>query len=141
MREATARTARRVGILGLVSATLLLPRSGWSDQNPATPPAAPPAASSTRAAAPAGDVDKGRLLYHRYGCWQCHGGEAQGGYAGPRLGPSPLPFPAFVRYVRSPRGEMPPYSIKLGPSERELTDIHAFLAARLGPAPVPISPP
>jgi ubiquinol-cytochrome c reductase cytochrome c subunit len=33
---------------------------------------------------------------------------------------------AFARYVRQPRGEMPPYTAKVV-TDQELADIHAFL--------------
>lgn len=86
------------------------------------PPAQAPAAM------PAGNAQHGKTLYVRYGCYQCHNGEAQGGAAGPRLGPVPIPFRGFVAYVRSPRGDMPPYTEKVM-SERELADVYAFLQA------------
>ncbi len=80
-------------------------------------------------------VDRGKRLYTRYGCYQCHGREGQGAPAtGPRVGPHPIALAAFMRYVRAPAGEMPPYTARVI-SDAELTDIHAFLAARPGPAP------
>jgi mono/diheme cytochrome c family protein len=37
---------------------------------------------------PTGNAENGRRLYVRYGCYECHGFEGQGGgSAGPRLGP------------------------------------------------------
>jgi ubiquinol-cytochrome c reductase cytochrome c subunit len=64
------------------------------------------------------------------GCHACHGREGQGSpTAGPRLGPNPTALSAFTRYVRAPRGTMPPYTEKVI-TERELADIHAFLQAR-----------
>jgi ubiquinol-cytochrome c reductase cytochrome c subunit len=69
------------------------------------------------------------------GCSQCHGAEAQGGAAGPRLGPRPLPLAALTAYVRKPAGEMPPYTAKVLP-DRDLADIHAFLTSLPAPPPV-----
>jgi ubiquinol-cytochrome c reductase cytochrome c subunit len=64
------------------------------------------------------------------GCHACHGREGQGSpTAGPRLGPNPTALAAFTRYVRAPRGAMPPYTEKVL-SDQELADIHAFLQAR-----------
>jgi mono/diheme cytochrome c family protein len=74
---------------------------------------------------PAGRADVGRTLYTKNGCYQCHGREAQGGAAGPRLGPGALPL-ARLQYVRKPAGDMPPYTAKVL-SDRDLADIFAFL--------------
>jgi ubiquinol-cytochrome c reductase cytochrome c subunit len=95
---------------------------------PQTRPATPPA--------PAGNADNGKKLFVSYGCYQCHGYEAQGSSAtGPRLGPRPIAFAAIVRYVRAPTGQMPPYTEKVLP-EKDLADIYAFLQSRPAPKPV-----
>jgi len=86
-----------------------------------------------------GDVERGRQTFVRVGCYQCHGREAQGASTGPRLGPDPLPLPAFTRAIRSPRNEMPPYSTKILP-ELDLADVYAFVSARPRPAQLPGSP-
>lgn len=84
--------------------------------------------------APAGNADIGRKLYVSYGCYQCHGYEAQGSNAtGPRLGPRPMAFAAFSRYVRQPTGQMPPYTAKVV-SDADLTNIYAFVQSRPAPA-------
>lgn len=88
------------------------------------------------AATPAGNADNGRTLFTKYGCYQCHGREAQGSSAtGPRLGPRPLPFAAFTRYVRNPSGQMPPYTAKVM-KDAELADIYAFIQSRPAPPAV-----
>jgi mono/diheme cytochrome c family protein len=84
----------------------------------------------------AGNAETGKKLYVSYGCWQCHGYEGQGGAAGPRLAPRPLPFAGFSRYVRRPTNQMPPYTEKVVP-EADLQHIHAFLISR--PAAPPAS--
>ena len=85
-------------------------------------------------AAPAGNAEAGKKLYESYGCYQCHGREAQGSSAtGPRLGPKPIAFTAFSRYVRRPTGQMPPYTSKVV-SDAEMADIYAFVEARPVPA-------
>lgn len=77
--------------------------------------------------APAGNAQNGRQLFAKFGCYQCHGREAQGAAAtGPRLGPRPIPFANLVRYVRQPTGQMPPYTAKVV-KDAELADIYAFL--------------
>ena len=84
--------------------------------------------------APAGNAEAGKKLFVSYGCYQCHGYEAQGSSAtGPRLGPRPIAFAAFSRYVRQPTGQMPPYTAKVI-SDADLTNIYAFVSSRLAPA-------
>jgi len=34
----------------------------------------------------------GHMLFVKVGCYQCHGYQGQGGAAGPRIAPDPLPF-------------------------------------------------
>jgi ubiquinol-cytochrome c reductase cytochrome c subunit len=74
---------------------------------------------------PSGSIEHGKKIYSSYGCYQCHGYEAQGG-AGPRLAPRPMLFVAFLKYVRLPTGQMPPYTSKVV-SDQELADMYAFL--------------
>ena len=93
-------------------------------------------APAAAAQAPAGNVDTGKKLYNSYGCYQCHGYEGQGSSAtGPRLGPKPLPFVAFSRYVRRPSGQMPPYGPRIV-SDADLGHIYAFVQSRPAPAAV-----
>lgn len=96
-----------------------------------------PAPSPDAQAAPAaaGKADTGKKLFVSYGCYQCHGYEAQGGAAGPRLAPRPLPFAGFSRYVRRPTNQMPPYTERVV-SEGDLAHIHAYLQSRPTPPPV-----
>ena len=95
----------------------------------------PAAPASTSPAAPAGNANRGKTLYMSIGCYQCHSEQGQGGAQGPRLGPKPIPFQAFLRYVRSPKGEMPPYKAKVM-SDRDVADVYAFLEALPPPAPL-----
>jgi ubiquinol-cytochrome c reductase cytochrome c subunit len=109
-----------------------------------TAPSANHAASQTKtaspvetpASAPAGSATNGKILYGKIGCYQCHSEQGQGGTQGPRLGPRPIAFQAFLRYLRSPRGEMPPYKVKVM-SDKDVADVYAFLQAL--PAPPPLS--
>jgi ubiquinol-cytochrome c reductase cytochrome c subunit len=76
---------------------------------------------------PAGNIQNGKKLYISYGCFECHGRQAEGtSVGGPRLGPNPISFPAFSTYVRKPTGQMPPFTAKVT-SEADLADIYAFL--------------
>ena len=84
-------------------------------------------------AAPAGNVDEGKKLFVSVGCYQCHGYEAQGSSStGPRLGPRPLAYAGFSRYVRRPSGQMPPYTAKVV-SDADLANIYAFIRSRPEP--------
>jgi ubiquinol-cytochrome c reductase cytochrome c subunit len=83
--------------------------------------------------APAGNADAGKKLYVSVGCYQCHGYEAQGSSAtGPRLGPRPIAFATFSRYVRQPSGQMPPYTAKVV-SDADMANIYAFVRTRPEP--------
>jgi ubiquinol-cytochrome c reductase cytochrome c subunit len=85
------------------------------------------AQSSASAAAPAGNAETGKRLFTRDGCYECHGLQGQGAQASaPRIGPDPIAFQAFTRYIRKPTGEMPPYTDKVLP-DKDLADIYAFL--------------
>lgn len=74
-----------------------------------------------------GHAKNGKRLYDAYGCYECHGGQGQGSaLSGPRLAPEPMHFGSFVRYIRKPSGQMPPYTSKVT-TDAELADIYAFL--------------
>ena len=99
---------------------------------------APPAG---HVAQPAGSIENGEKLFVKNGCAECHGLEGQGApTSGPRIGPNPLPVAAFIKYVRAPKNQMPPYTVKVM-SDQELTDVRAFLAARPKPAAVTVLAP
>lgn len=114
----TYRGCRYVVILA-VTMTLILVTTRVNSQNAAEP--------SGSSGVPAGNAARGKRVYVKYGCYECHGREAQGSPAtGPRLGPDPFPYEAFSQYVRSPAGAMPPYTKKVV-SDQDLADICAFL--------------
>src|ERR1700746_3059254 len=68
----------------------------------------------------------GRVLFVKVGCYQCHGYQGQGGAAGPRIAPDPLPLDGLAAFVRTTSGEMPPYTTTLL-SDSDLADIYAYL--------------
>jgi len=80
------------------------------------------------------DAAKGKALFSKYGCYECHGTAGQGTTAGARLAPKPITLPALIAYVRKPAGQMPPYTVKVV-SDAELADIRAYLASIPDPPP------
>ena len=86
----------------------------------------------------AADAGKGRQLFAAVGCFECHGYLGQGGSGGPKLGPGPLPFAAFLQYLRTPANQMPPYTAKVLP-EADVADIYAFLESMPPPPKVKIA--
>ena len=83
-----------------------------------------------------GNREKGKLLYDKYGCYECHGRQGQGSVlSGPRLGPNPGSFSGFVAYIRQPSGQMPPYTRKIT-TDAELADMYAFLGSLSQPPDV-----
>jgi mono/diheme cytochrome c family protein len=71
---------------------------------------------------PAGAADKGKKLFLRDGCWECHGTVGQGGRDGARIAATALTTAQFTRYIRRPTGAMPAY-IDTVLSDAEAMDI------------------
>jgi mono/diheme cytochrome c family protein len=83
----------------------------------------------------AGDVDNGKRLFERNGCYQCHGHVGQGGTAGARLAQTRLPLVAFTAFVRNPpSGGMPPFRAKVM-TDQELADVYAYIKSIPEPKP------
>lgn len=80
---------------------------------------------------------RGKEIFRRVGCFECHNYQGQGG-VGPRLAKT-LPFESLKSYVRSANGNMPPYAPAVLTDE-ELADIHAYLQS-VPAAPSPDSIP
>ena len=82
-------------------------------------------------AVPAGNAETGKKIFIKDGCYECHGREGQGAAqaSGPRIGPSQRFIRPFIKYVRQPTGQMPPYTNAVI-SDQELTDIYAYLRSR-----------
>jgi mono/diheme cytochrome c family protein len=79
-------------------------------------------------APPPGDVERGKAAFLKYGCYTCHGYDAQG-VPGKKLAPNPLPYAAFSNFVRTSPGEMPTFTQKVLP-DQDLADIHAYLRSK-----------
>src|SRR6266853_4816381 len=92
---------------------LLVAGSLATAQTPATP-------------AGTGSAENGKKLFVTYLCWSCHGSSGRAGGAAPAITPSTRSADDLIKYVRKPRGAMPPYTSK-SISDRELADIAAFL--------------
>lgn len=93
------------------------------------------AAGVLSSGAVAGDAAKGKIAYVKNGCYQCHGFMGQGGQAGSKLAPKPMPEEAFVNFVRTTNRAMPPYSEQIL-SNDDLADIYAYVASiPAGPDP------
>ena len=61
-----------------------------------------------QSAALAASAEKGKSLFMSYGCFQCHGTLGQGGNAGPRLAPNPMPYEALATSCAPPIGRCRP---------------------------------
>ena len=113
---------------GVASVAVILAVSAFAQE-------AKPTATDTKAAksaaakaptSPPGDAQNGKKLFNASGCYECHGTVAQGS---PRTGPmllTPLPFAAFVKQLRQPASEMPPYQAKVL-SDQQVADIYAYI--------------
>jgi ubiquinol-cytochrome c reductase cytochrome c subunit len=86
--------------------------------------------------APRGNVESGKALFAKTGCYQCHGREGQGATAtGPRLNQNPITYSRFLSYIRKPTGDMPPYTARVL-SDQQVADIFAFVQSLPKPAAV-----
>ena len=74
----------------------------------------------------AASAENGKQVFMRAGCWQCHGTVGQGGAAGPKLAPDPLPFDALSSFVRTTNRQMPAYREEVL-SDAYLADLYAYL--------------
>jgi mono/diheme cytochrome c family protein len=66
---------------------------------------------------------KGKEIFHRVGCYECHNYQGQGG-VGPRV--SAVAFERLKSYVRNANGNMPPYAPTVL-SDDDIADIYAYL--------------
>jgi mono/diheme cytochrome c family protein len=86
-----------------------------------------------------GDAQKGRVAFTQHGCWQCHDFAGEGSVAtsnGKVIARTQLPLDAFMSFVRTTNGQMPPYRAPVL-SDADLGDIYAYLQSL--PAPKAVS--
>jgi mono/diheme cytochrome c family protein len=97
-------------------------------------------AQSGDAAAPAGNADKGKMLFSDKTCDMCHGEAGEGG-TGPQIAPPPK-WSDYISQLREPLDKMPAFD-KDSVSDAEAADIYAFLksAAKKAAARSPLSTP
>lgn len=74
----------------------------------------------------AGNVDNGKRVFARAGCFACHGVQGQGTAAAPQLAPPQLELAALIAYVRRPAATMPAVPASVA-SDEDLADVYAFL--------------
>jgi len=79
-----------------------------------------------QANAVAASAEKGKAAFLQHGCWQCHGYQGQGGIAGAKLAPNPIPFDTLSNFVRTTNRAMPPFRKEIL-SDDDLADIYAYL--------------
>jgi mono/diheme cytochrome c family protein len=90
------------------------------------------ASSRTAKARPAGDSQNGKKIYEKLGCFRCHGSAGEGmsqtgkESAPPKIASTYLSLQDFVRSIRAPKGQMPPFGPKQV-TDAELSDVYAFL--------------
>jgi len=78
----------------------------------------------------ASDVERGRQLFMKNGCYSCHGTVGQGGErsAGPRIASLALPPDAFKALLRNPPEAMPRFDERYV-SDADLEAIHRYLSS------------
>jgi ubiquinol-cytochrome c reductase cytochrome c subunit len=88
------------------------------------------AAGSVSAQGNAADIEHGRQLFMKNGCYSCHGTVGQGGErsAGPRIAPMAMPADAFKTFIRNPPEAMPRFDERFV-SDADLEAIHRYLAS------------
>lgn len=75
----------------------------------------------------AGEAEKGRAIFMKNACYQCHGVIGQGGLAGARLMQTKLSQAGFIGFVRNPPPSgMPQFRAKVM-SDQELADVYAYI--------------
>ena len=82
---------------------------------------------------PTGNAERGKALYRETGCYQCHGLAGQGApMTGPRVSRTEFAFDGFLKQLRRPVNQMPPYEAAVL-SDQDAADIYVYI--RQMPAP------
>ena len=96
------------------------------------------AAAALAQNAGSGDAANGKRIYLADGCFACHGRAGQGGamnYPAPAIAQVEMPLESFLAYLRDAPNDMPAYSTSVL-SDKEATDIYAFLHSLPGRKPI-----
>jgi ubiquinol-cytochrome c reductase cytochrome c subunit len=73
------------------------------------------------------DAARGRQIYEKVGCYQCHGFQGQGANTGPKLAPDPLSAEALATYIRNSGETLMPNYVEAVLPDGDVADIHAYL--------------
>ena len=79
-----------------------------------------------------GNSQNGKKVFEKLGCFRCHGSAGEGMLqtgkesAPPKVASTHLSPQEFVRFVRAPKGQMPPFS-PAQVTDDELSNVYAFL--------------
>jgi mono/diheme cytochrome c family protein len=114
----------RLGMALPVVAVVVVLAGGWN--------------AATAQDQPAGDPVSGKRIYLADGCFTCHGRAGQGGamnYQIPALAKLEMPVESFVAFLRAAPKDMPAFSADVL-SDKDATDIYAFLQSLQGRQPV-----
>lgn len=79
-------------------------------------------------AALAADAARGRQIFEKVGCYQCHGFQGQGANTGPKLAPEPLSAEAIAAFIRNSGETLMPNYVASVLSDADVADIHAYLS-------------
>jgi mono/diheme cytochrome c family protein len=76
----------------------------------------------------AADAARGRQIYEKVGCYQCHGFQGQGANTGPKLAPDPLSAEAITAFIRNSGETLMPNYVEAVLPDADVADIHAYLS-------------
>jgi mono/diheme cytochrome c family protein len=113
MTGVTLTISNRFWIVVLASASILVPLP-------------------SSAAPPGGNSQNGKKVFEKLGCFRCHGSAGEGmpqtkkEPVPPKIASTHLSLQDFARFVRAPKGQMPPFSPAQA-TDDELSDVYAFL--------------
>ncbi|MDB5642454.1 MAG: cytochrome c, mono- and diheme variant family [Hyphomicrobiales bacterium] len=78
-------------------------------------------------AAVSADAERGRQIFEKVGCYQCHGFQGQGANTGPKLAPDPLPAEGIAAFIRNSGETLMPNYVEAVLPDADVADIHAYL--------------
>lgn len=75
----------------------------------------------------AADAARGRQIFEKVGCYQCHGFQGQGANTGPKLAHDPLPLEGIAAFIRNSGETLMPNYVEAVLPDADVADIHAYL--------------